>query len=294
MINCDTSHVAFFDESNWNKGRFRSISMVSLEYQDYLEFRPFLHTITSSKHSEMKWSKIDTDTGMQVIGFVFDNLHKMRIDVLTWNTEDSRHKGVIARDDEQNLQRLYFRLMKTVMRDRWPDAATWTLCPDEHECISWKTIREYLDDHSWDVETIPFDTNPYHFSFISRYTNKGIAPLRSHQEPFIQLADFFAGMAAYSFTCFDKLIHWKDTNSTQTTIFENIGFETRYVELSKNDQYRIPLIWEIKGRSSRQKLGLSLNSTSGLVTWNPLIHLNFWLYKPQHEKDKAPVKPRYA
>jgi len=292
MNSCETSHIAFFDESNWNTGRFRSISMVSLEYEDYVEVRPSLYAITTRRHSEMKWAKIDTDIGMQVIGFVFDNLHKMRIDVLTWDTEDSRHKGVIGRDDEQNLQRLYFRLMKTVMRDRWPNTATWTLCPDEHDCISWNTIKEYLDDHSWDVETIPFNTNPYRLSFIKRYTNRGIAPLQSHQEPFIQLADFFAGMAAYSFTCYDNVVHWKESNTAQTTIFDCIGLETKHVVLSRNDRTRIPLVWEIKRRASQQKLGLSLNSTSGLQTRNPLIHLNFWLYQPQHEKDKAPIRQK--
>jgi len=208
MIKCDTSHIAFFDESNWNKGRFRSISMISLEYLDYLELRPLLYKITTRMHHEMKWTNIDVETGLQVIKFVFDNLHKLRIDVLTWDMEDSKHKGVAGRDDEQDLQRLYFRLMKTVMRDRWPNEATWTLCPDEHDCISWQTIKGYLNDHSWDVQTIPFDTNPFQFSFISRYTSKRIEPLQSHHEPFIQLADFFAGMAAYSFNCFDKVMLW--------------------------------------------------------------------------------------
>jgi len=290
MISCETSHIAFFDESNWNKGRFRSISMISLEYKDYVELRSQLNDITSRRHSEMKWAKIDSDTGMQVIGFIFSNLHNMRIDVLTWDTEDSRHRGVIRRDDEQNLQRLYFRLMKTVMRDRWPNTATWTLCPDEHDCISWHTIKEYLDDHSWDVETIPFDTNPFRLSFIKRYTNNEIPPKQSNHQQFIQLADFFTGMAAYYFTCFDTVVLWKETNTTQTTIFDRIGLETIHVELSRNDRIRIPLVWEIKRRASHLKLGLSLNSTLGLVTRNPIIHLNFWLYQPQHENDKAPVK----
>lgn len=37
----------------------------------------------------MKWTNIDIDTGIQVVGFVFENLHVMRIDVLTWDTDDS-------------------------------------------------------------------------------------------------------------------------------------------------------------------------------------------------------------
>lgn len=290
MIECDTSHIAFFDESNWNKGRFRSISMISIKHSDYVRLSPQLSEISTGKHREMKWTNIDIDTGIQVVGFVFENLHVMRIDVLTWDTDDSRHKGVIGRDDEQNLQRLYFRLMKTVMRDRWPNDATWTLCPDEHDCISWKTIKEYLDNHSWDVQTIPFDTNPFHFSFINRYINKEIVPYHSHQEPFIQLADFFAGTASYSFKCFDKLAHWKEANTIQTTIFDSIGEETHSVELSRNDRVRIPLVWEIKRQASQRKMGISLNSASGLVTWNPINHLNFWRYKPQHERDKAPTR----
>lgn len=290
MISCDTSHIAFFDESNWNTRRFRSISMISMTYPDYIELISKLHEITKSKHNEMKWARIDSETGLKVISFVFDNLHTFRIDVLTWDIEDSRNKGVIGRDDEQNLQRLYFRLMKTVMRDRWPNEATWTLCPDEHDCISWDTIREYLDDHSWDVETIPFDTNPFRLSFIKRYTSKGIAPLYSHQEPFIQLADFFAGMAAYSFLCYDKLEYWKQINTVQMTLFDSIEIESRLLELSNNDQARIPLVWELKKRAGQKRLGISLNSSLGLLTRNPVNNLNFWLYRPQHENDKAPTR----
>jgi len=292
MISCNTTHIAFFDESNWNKGRFRSISMISMKYLDYLELRPILYEITTGKHREMKWANIDSDTGLQVIDFVFDNLHKLRIDALTWDMEDSRHKGVIGRDDQQNLQRLYFRLMKTVMRDRWPNEATWTLCPDEQDCISWQTIKGYLYDHSWDVQTIPFDTNPLSFTFISRYTHKGIAPIQSHQEPFIQLADFFAGMAAYSFMCFDRLQYWEENNSAQTTIFQDIGFDNGRITLSRNDKKRIPLVREIKRRTAQQRLRISLNSSFGLRTRNPIDHLNFWLYQPQHENDKAPTRQK--
>jgi len=266
--------------------------MISLEYLDYLEFRPILHEITTGKHHEMKWANIDPVTGLQVIEFVFDNLHNLRIDVLPWDIEDSRHKGVIGRDDGQNLQRLYFRLMKTVMRDRWLNEATWTLCPDEHDCISWQTIKGYLYDHSWDVQTIPFATNPLNFTFISRYTHKGIAPIQSHEEPFIQLADFFAGMASYSFISFDKVILWEEENTAQTSIFECMGLETRPVEFSRNDRQRIPNVWEVKRRASMKKIGISLKSTSGLVTRNPITHLNFWLYQPQHENDKAPIRQR--
>lgn len=290
MIECNTTHIAFFDETNWNKGQYRSISMIGMEYIDYRKLRPILYEITTGKHREMKWTNIDIDTGLNVIEFVFANLHKLRIDVLTWDMEDSRHKGVIGRDDEQNLQRLYFQLMKSVMRDRWPNEATWTLCPDEHDCISWQTIKGYLYDHSWDVQTTPFDTNPYKFSFINRYTNKGITPTQSHQEPFIQLADFFAGMAAYSFSSYDDLVLWEEENTAQTSIFECIGLEAKKVEFSRNDRQRIPIVLEIKRRASMKKIGLSLHSTSGLVTRNPIAHLNFWLYKPQHESDKAPTR----
>lgn len=285
-----SSHVAFFDESNWNKGRFRSIAMVSMKYDNYLELRSQLCDIASRKHSEMKWNKIDKETGMNVIGFVFENLHKIRIDVLTWDIEDSRHQSVIGRDDEQNLQRLYFRLMITVMRDRWPNHATWTLYPDEHSCISWETIKAYLDVHSLDTQPILLDKLPFNFSFTRRYTNKEITPLKSHHEPFIQLADFFAGIASYSFKCFNKVALWEEANTTQTTIFERIGLEPTPLELSRNDRDRIPLVWEIKRRASKQKLGLSLKSTSGLLTWDPVSHLNFWLYQPQHEHDKAPTR----
>lgn len=292
--NCVTSHVAFFDESNWNTGRFRSISMVSLEYKDYLELKPQLCGITSKKSHEMKWVKIDAETGMMVIDFFFNNIHKMRIDVLTWDMEDSRHKGIIGRDDKKDLQRLYFRLMTTVMRDRWPNNASWTLFPDEHNCISFPTIKQYLDDYSWEIRESLFNENPLSISFEKRYMSRSITPMQSHKQPFIQLADFFAGIAVYSYQCFDKVIHWKEIKSAQTTIFQDIGFNCDNIKLSRMDKIRIPLILELKNQAKRKKLRISLDSSSGLRTRNPVDHLNFWLYQPQHEKDKAPVKPRLS
>lgn len=263
--------------------------MISMQIEDYEELNRELECICKQKSKEIKWGNVTEAIGKELINFTYENLHQLRVDVLIWDIEDSRHKNV-RQDEIENLQRLYYRLMLTVMRDRWQDNAIWALFPDEQKGIDWDVVRSFLMSKS-KQDSIEIALNQ-RINFITKthYENAGILPANSQDHPFIQLADFFAGIACYSHKEFAKICAYKDQVIGQSNIFEKCDFVDDMPTLSSRDKIRIPLVWHISAKSKKHKYGVALESTKGLVTHNPKSPVNFWLYKPQHELDKAPRK----
>jgi hypothetical protein len=88
----------------------------------------------------------------------------VRVDVLTWSLDDSRH-AVQGRDELQNLRVMYYHAVCNVMRKhglyRWKG-----LYPDQHTAIDWESeVASYLRQTKvWnklqrDEELIPSDVN---------------------------------------------------------------------------------------------------------------------------------------
>ncbi len=283
---CPTSHIAFSDEAYWNIRRYRAIALITSSYEDYKILSAELENIVQSCHiSELKWKNVSVKTGLKVINFVFTHLDALRIDVLIYDIEDSRHKNVKNRDEAQNLQRLYYHLLHFVLKNCWQNDATWNWYPDEHNCIEWVELYKFLSSSSWSSDLIFFNmNNPV--SFYNYYKINDILPCKSDEHPFIQLADFFAGIAAYSYNSFDKIKIINDENAKQIDKSDNLNS----LQISNNDKKRIQLALTIFNNSKKLKLQISLFQTKGFKSHLRKSPLNFWLYKPQSDKDKAPTK----
>ena len=76
----------------------------------------------------------------------------------------------------------------------------------------------------------------------------------------------------------------------QTPDLFSLKHET--VSFSKNDKVRCEIIWLLKNKCDKYKLGVSLTSAKGLKTRSPKNPINFWWYTPQHDNDKAPTKKK--
>ncbi|MBC7249932.1 MAG: DUF3800 domain-containing protein, partial [Anaerolineae bacterium] len=146
----ECTHVAYSDESFYNRGRYRSIAMVTLEADSSEPFsRSVRRLLDESEVKEFKWQKLrqarERFAAQKLVDFVIEKalLGILRVDVLTWDTEDSRHK-IQGRDDIANLQRMYYHLFKDALK-RWPGDSTWRLYPDENSALDWETVRDYLD-----------------------------------------------------------------------------------------------------------------------------------------------------
>lgn len=131
MTKRQITHIGFSDESNWNKGRFRSIGLVTCNLSDLIAFEDgFQQLLKDPNVSELQWKKLNNadkrKAAKKVCEFVLDKAqrHSIRIDVLIWDINDSRH-NIVGRDDIANLQRMYYHLFRHVMKARWPNDAVW-------------------------------------------------------------------------------------------------------------------------------------------------------------------------
>ena len=248
-----------------------------------------IRTIQKS-HSlkEIKWSETKSDIKVGaiiesidvVLNFIRKN-EPLRIDVLIWNIEDSRH-AIKRRDDIANLQIMYYHLLSNVMEYRWPKKSKWKIYPDENSSIDWDTLKNILNN---------------------KYVVEDLREMKSHNVPLIQIADIFAGMGAYSWGNIEKYYKWhrKYRKDKQKTLFAN--FENN-LKLSNKDRYRCGILYHVYQQiknieavvenSTYPLKGINIVSLGdygkGFSTKNPIFPINFWLYTPQTDLDKAPVK----
>lgn len=285
------THVAFADESNWNQGRFRAIALVTAEVEHARVFHKDLDSVRQ-KHgkTEFKWTKVKERYGKDLVDFFFARHDRMRVDVLIWDMRDSRHAGVLGRDDKANFARMYYHLLHTTLKRRWPDGARWLICPDEQEGFDWETTEQCLGWKSWAAESDLLTNCGALPAFREYYNITEIRKVKSTECLLVQLADLFAGLACYSYNQFPKYQQWKSSGST--SLFDGSDFATAQEKINSRDRERLPIVHLVWQEAGRRKFKVSLDSTNGLYTHDPKHPLNFWLYQPQRAQDKAPTKQK--
>jgi hypothetical protein len=285
------THVAFADESNWNQGRFRSIALVTAPLASARAFHRDLEALRKYLGaSEFKWKKARRKYGVALLDFFFKHHARMRVDVLIWDTEDSRRKDVRGRDDREDFACMYFHLLHNVLKFRWPVRSSWLICPDAKKDVDWQTLEQCLEWKSWAREQNLFSQCGEMQELRAFYNISEIRPASSKEYFLIQLADLFAGLAVFSYAGFEKYVQWKTDQEETLKLFEMRDFGMTKAPLSRSDQERLPVLHHVREESGRRRLQVSLVSSRGLLTKNPANPLNFWLYTPQRPQDKAPVK----
>lgn len=287
------THVGFSDESNWNTGRFRSLGLVTcpLLYLEDLEAE-LRDLLRKSDISEFRWKKLDGAkerfAAEKMCRFAVEQARskKLRVDVLIWDIQDSRH-NIPGRDDVANLQRMYYHLFRNVLRARWPDSAVWRLHPDEHTAMDWETVKDCLENVAETVEMASPDLIEPRFRLRLRreFGLEEIMPVSSRDHPLLQLADLFAGMAVFSRDKFQEYQKWFPTAGAQFPLFID---DEDTSDLTRSMKERFHVLREFDSLCKERRLGVSLKSKKGLWTPDPKNPLNFWFYKPQHPEDKAP------
>jgi len=214
---------------------------------------------------------------------------RMRIDVVVWDMQDSRH-DVPRVDEIADLQRMYYHLFKNVLRMRWPNGSVWRLCPDEHTAMDWGSVEDYLGtaDGSTALHADLFTAGRWELRLQREFGIEQVSPCPSVAEPLIQLADLFAGMAVFSRDSYEPYLEWKRSHGPQLAL--PLGQEQTAAALSGSSKERFPVLEEFYGLCKRNRLGVSLKSHRGLRTLDPKNPINFWWYEPQSQFDKAPVR----
>ena len=295
MITRPISHIGFSDESHWTRGRYRSIGLITMPLEESNgDGRQLQALIDKSNVSEFKWNNLRSAK----LRFAAEKMCKlavelavegrMRVDVLIWDTRDERH-DVQGRDDTQNLGRMYYHLFRTVLRRHWPDHSVWRLCPDEHTAIDWNNLSDILGHVARSIEPVPPLLRAGNGVFDIRYefNAEDICQVDSRNHPIIQLADLFAGLAVFSRERYDEYEVWYANDPCQLTLWP---LSERVLSPSRASVERFHVLRAFNKSCKAKRLGMSLHSEKGLHTFDPSKPINFWLYRPQHEHDRAPRK----
>lgn len=279
-------YVAYSDESGTGE-RFTSIASFSLRQDALLVVNDALkRLLDSSSVGEFKWQKLKDakyrHCALKLLNTVWDCLGTAdaRVDVLIWDHEDKRH-ATPGRDDMANFGRMFFHLQSASMKRRARNSE-WRLLPDERVEIDWDTVRKCLAAIGRRRQFIkaPLLGNFFADPFYSVIECRQVV---SHEEPCTQVADFFAGLAVFSRTHYEKFERWVISSHPNLGLWEDTT-----VEISNREENRFRVLQAFYTGCKERRLGVSLRTRRYLHTPRPSYPLNFWHYEPQHELDRAP------
>ena len=282
-------YYAFTDESNFTQGRFRSIAAFTLPGNSCNHIEAKLRAIlASSDVIEFKWEKLrtakDRFCAEKIINLVIDKLMNcdLRVDVLIWDIQDSRH-AVFKRDDVANFERMFYHLLRNALKRR-EYGARWRVFPDQNAAIDWGTVHDCLASAGQRRDLIE---NTLFGDFVSdpHFHIAAFEEADSKLFPQCQVADLFAGMGAFSRSNYDGFVQWRNEHRKGPTLFEEGGGD-----FSKSEYMRYEIIDNFSSSCKKRKFGVSIDSNRCLSTFNPNNPINFWHYQPQHDLDKAPTK----
>lgn len=235
---------------------------------------------------KFKWNKFNSMDKVNALREFLDNFFKLMshdlayINTIIWDIHDSRHE-ILRRDDEKNLSLMYYKLIKNFAEDKLKNGDKLTIYPDRQNSIDWKKIEEILpNDGVYNTKKLSFCTVGYSKIFIEESN--------TDENPFIQIADIFAGLARTSYIDYEKYEKW--INKGQQSLFPNENLND--IEITGREEHRFKIYKYINTYSKHKSWTVSLKTNHGFCTFDKSKPLNFWFYKPQHKKDKAPLKNR--
>ncbi len=293
----DMEYVAFSDESYHTHGIFRSIAAVSLPYSSpdqYIALSDELRCkLKCTTKGELKWKNVGSrgrnniKRAKAIVDFVLSKLSlELRIDILIWDINDSRH-SIEERDDVANYARMYFHLHRNLIRRRGKNTY-WHLRPDTLSTIDWDTTQSCLkNDGTWQRSAHSEPVLFKEMREVAPYV-KSFKQVNSAETPFVQLADLFAGMAAYTRS---------NSQVVKVLMKEEQGIQDLFANgptcrVKNTDRARFKVISHLHQHCRRRRLGVSLTEEGYLRTLDPQNPINFWHYEPQCSQDKAPTKFR--
>ncbi|KHE91793.1 MAG: hypothetical protein K8F52_08055 [Candidatus Scalindua rubra] len=280
-------YTAYTDESYINGERYRSICSFSFVTGAAEDINcNLLEILKESSVKEFKWQKVKDAKyrfcANKLVNFTINSIHKydIRIDVVIWDTFDSRH-SISSRDDNANFERMFFHILSNSMKRRMPKS-NWSIYPDKRMGIDWKKVHNCLKSVGRWQEYTP---SPLFGDFFKEpyYNIDKFREIDSLYFPCCHVSDLFAGISVYSKNNFDKYSQWKANQLPSL-------FKQEIPQLTNREEFRFEVMDNLNIQCKKRKLGVSLERRKCFSTPNPINPINFWYYKPQHEMDNAPTK----
>lgn len=206
--------------------------------------------------------------------------------VLSWNLGDSRHQ-VERRDNAANFHRMLFHGLRSVAD--WFGDVEWRWYHDQNTALDQAELQAFLNNTRGykALSGMPIDLfgNARHmirFSKVEQRCSKDVA--------MIGLADLLAGAVRHSIWDGSGCVEaYRSRGGQQGFGFEEIA---QPEVATKGQIAKREMVGHIREECGRRSLGVSLESTSRLVTHKKGSKLWIWHYEPQGEYDKAPTKDR--
>jgi hypothetical protein len=250
------SHVAYTDETRYNTGRYRGLAMLSLHAEHAAALSAAVRgLLDASGVAECKWEKVRSARTRFAAEKLLDwamaeaQAERLRADALTWDTDAASRAGAGV-PHIANLRRMYAHLLGTILPARWPAAEGWRVFPDEQGALDWERLAARLPHVA------------------------AIIPCHSDAEPLIQLADLFAGLAAYSRSGYDTYERWLCLPPAARAS----DAPHPALPLSASDRVRCALLDDFFTRCKLLGLGVSLRTHRGLRTYGMTPPLAFHWY----------------
>ena len=280
-------YIVFTDESSITASRYQSIAAFSFPFSQLDSIKKEIKGILSSSDvREFKWQRLGSAKyrfcALKIVDWIFQNLEAkaLRLDVLTWDTHDSRHQ-INKRDDTKNYERMFFHLLNNSMARRKLEAS-WHIRPDQKTDIDWQTCHECLKSAGkWIIEIVESISDKK--KEYRRFEINSLEEVNSVDEPCTQIADLFAGMSVFAIDNFPKYTEWIEYK------YPSLFSQNQEPSFSNSERERLRVLDQLLMHCNRQKLSVSYNTNKRLNTYDPKKPINFWFYIPQHDQDKAPV-----
>lgn len=209
----ETTHVGFADEAYWNHGEFRAVACVSarLDNNDYHEVERRLcasRCDAGAIVSEIKWAETRTRDRQRDAAAALDTVlslaieRKLHLDVLVWDErgQDFLDNFFGKRDnrEEFHLHFMYRSLFSQVL-SHWKSVEGspppfWTFAPDQHTGMDFLTLQQEIRRDAELTFNTAIDIDVQDVKGTLNYS--------------IQLADFLAGLTAWSHQSSDDYEIW--------------------------------------------------------------------------------------
>lgn len=279
---------AYSDESGINDGDpYTSVSVVSGEEIMLNCLRDKLaQEISTKRIKEVKFVKVTSHnstiaqaakTFINIAVNDFAAFTKIRIDTMTMDNQYLL-SAFPNYDREQKLEHMYYCLLSHLGK-QWNNAQ-WHFYPDKNSKVRWSRIISFLNQarlHRNKVGKpllikLMLQENPL-FQFGE------VKQLCSIQEPLVQLADLFAGLARFSHEENIDCSRWLPNPKTGRQSEMKLGENDKISGISPTKKCRYELIGELYNLCGKHSLWVSIRTKRHLWTRKQTSPINFWDYK---------------